>query len=518
VELSVNANHKKPELDGQFGELGPFQATKQLWAVRPDHKGLWDVKVDGSPCPVSLRSVEVLDETSGEPLRDPVRISAWDRVNGEKALYAAIGFKQGMVILEDEPAMLARAGDTDPFWLWHQFKSLSSDQQSMLLDLTRGPEYLWRFWKRDGPRKDQREISRKNVEELSENFHNLKPTEQDQAFNIIRRFDNNFFVHRYMDGGLVYLVLARINHSCRPNALTNDPKVVSGSHEPCKKLLIAKRDIAENEEITISYLDESELLEPLAERRKRLRRFGFECTCVRCVEEDANGDALLRRFRCTADSSCSGVHGAGSQGLLPCSSCGASATDSDAVLSTEEMHVSVYASLTQNLLSEKPLTTPDPFVEFAEGALSTGLAPDHWIVCKARDILSCFYEKGCRFQLAAENLQPIMDLSERVLGDRGWLRVESLADHHMQLGRFAEAFDGYVLAMQAVKRASPEHPVGQHFRCERIRGKLRSAIDARTCANEEAHQSLNAKPGMVQGAAPSDATVDGVLNAQRNGP
>jgi len=135
-----------------------------------------------------LRSIEVLDETSGEPLRDPVRIAAWDRVKGEKALYASTNFKHGMVILEDEPAMYAKAGDADLIWLWHQFKSLSSDQQSMLLGLTRGPEYLWRFWKRDGARKEQREIHRKNVEELSESFRNFKPSEQELAFNVFMGF------------------------------------------------------------------------------------------------------------------------------------------------------------------------------------------------------------------------------------------------------------------------------------------------------------------------------------------
>jgi SET domain-containing protein len=52
--------------------------------------------------------------------------------------------------------------------------------------------------------------------------------------------------------------------------------------------VIAKQDIAEGEEITISYVDPEW---PGHLRRDTLKRdYGFECHCPRCVEELKNGN------------------------------------------------------------------------------------------------------------------------------------------------------------------------------------------------------------------------------------
>jgi len=64
VEMSVGPTHNKPDLDGEFGQLGIFQAPAQKWAVRPDRRDLWDRREDNVPCPVLMCSTELSDCSS----------------------------------------------------------------------------------------------------------------------------------------------------------------------------------------------------------------------------------------------------------------------------------------------------------------------------------------------------------------------------------------------------------------------------------------------------------------------
>ncbi|CAL1156770.1 unnamed protein product [Cladocopium goreaui] len=90
-------------------------------------------------------------------------------------------------------------------------------------------------------------------------------------------------------GSGLYLRCSRANHSCRPNGFF---RVSKDGH----LALVARRAISAGEEVTISYLPESELLQPLARRQRSLTRFGFQCRCERCCADD------LRSFRCTCQA------------------------------------------------------------------------------------------------------------------------------------------------------------------------------------------------------------------------
>ena len=50
------------------------------------------------------------------------------------------------------------------------------------------------------------------------------------------------------------------------------------------KVFTAAADIGVGEELSISYLARSELLQGVKFRRKRLAHWGFVCECDRCVE------------------------------------------------------------------------------------------------------------------------------------------------------------------------------------------------------------------------------------------
>jgi hypothetical protein len=87
-------------------------------------------------------------------------------------------------------------------------------------------------------------------------------------------------------GSAVYATLARINHSCAPNA--RQEHVISTGDER----VVASRDIAAGEEVNISYID---ICQPTSRRREQLlASYRFNCVCKSCSAFDSN--PTLRRF------------------------------------------------------------------------------------------------------------------------------------------------------------------------------------------------------------------------------
>lgn len=69
--------------------------------------------------------------------------------------------------------------------------------------------------------------------------------------------------------------IARINHSCRPNA------AYYWNERLKRRFVYATRDIEEGEEIFVSFIS---LLMTREERQKKLARYGFTCTCPACSQ------------------------------------------------------------------------------------------------------------------------------------------------------------------------------------------------------------------------------------------
>ncbi|CAK9045615.1 unnamed protein product [Durusdinium trenchii] len=462
VEMSVGTVHAKPELDGQFGLLGAFQASTNAWEVMPDARGLWDVQIDGSAAPVKLRSPEICDEATGKAFVDPVQIGDWKTVPEEKALYARVTLQEGEVILEDEPAISAPFSFDMP-QLMKQFNQMSPSRQDAILQLSKGPDFLASL------RSETRHFTKETLQSASPEFSQLNESLQDQIWSMMRTFDCNSFSHSRSKSQLLYPTLARVNHSCRPNAVLGDPKPAEqdaklhSGLEPVdllKKALIAIEEIPEGEEITVSYLSEEDLLEPRPQRRQRLMDgFGFECFCSRCLDEDA--DRVLRTFRSAEGEGSTGTGGE------PC----------------EEMHVSSFADFLTKLSKEEPLSSPDELVAIAETASET-LAPSHWLLRKVHYVLSCFYEKNHRPALAVEHLQGILDLELRALGRISPSKWEQKGDQLVMKGDLPQAFECYAQVLKALKLRSPEvYPIpGRDMPCEEIRKKLRSVLDGVTAA------------------------------------
>ncbi|PVI06839.1 SET domain-containing protein [Periconia macrospinosa] len=74
--------------------------------------------------------------------------------------------------------------------------------------------------------------------------------------------------------------IARINHSCQPNA------AYVWNERERKRVVYASRAIRAGEEISDSYIP---LLIPREERKKRLERYGFQCSCEACLLRGKKG-------------------------------------------------------------------------------------------------------------------------------------------------------------------------------------------------------------------------------------
>ncbi|CCL99706.1 uncharacterized protein FIBRA_01728 [Fibroporia radiculosa] len=103
----------------------------------------------------------------------------------------------------------------------------------------------------------------------------------DLAREAYTRFgNNNFIIHSHLNtfGHGIYPLASRLfNHSCVPNAVA---KYIISPFESVQMEVVALRDIAEGEEITIPYLDPAL---PLHTRQEALRlNYGFTCTCPLC--------------------------------------------------------------------------------------------------------------------------------------------------------------------------------------------------------------------------------------------
>jgi hypothetical protein len=89
------------------------------------------------------------------------------------------------------------------------------------------------------------------------------------------------FTERSGGGTAVYGVASMMNHAC-------DPSAEALLHARGTLRVVATRDLAPGDEVTISYLGEAGAGLPVGDRRGRLAAgYGFECRCARCVAEAA---------------------------------------------------------------------------------------------------------------------------------------------------------------------------------------------------------------------------------------
>ncbi|KAK5631124.1 hypothetical protein RRF57_006839 [Xylaria bambusicola] len=135
---------------------------------------------------------------------------------------------------------------------------------------------------------------RDEVLELS--THDIASTHTEKVGKIFR---TNSFSTGFHDGKSnfrsLFTIISRINHSCRPNC------VYYFDSNTFSQNVVAVRDIQPGEELSIAYIDP---VLPQSERQKRLKSWGFECSCERCsvnatqvAESDGNVAEIHRLWK-----------------------------------------------------------------------------------------------------------------------------------------------------------------------------------------------------------------------------
>merc|ERR1719433_1195572 len=139
----------------------------------------------------------------------------------------------------------------------------------------------------------------------------------------------NCFGHHKEDGLVLYNRISMCAHSC-------DPSCCWSYGDEDAFVLRARVALNKGEELTISYLQDEDLLKSTAVRQQKLQNWRFTCQCGRCRLRVDNG----RGFRCR---SCRiGIlYASVAGGLEPCRVCSASPTQEDMnmLLHLEEEYV-----------------------------------------------------------------------------------------------------------------------------------------------------------------------------------
>lgn len=129
-------------------------------------------------------------------------------------------------------------------------------------------------------------IGTSSVSQYVTNVDNLTLTDEervsadaiiDQAYEDMEKVSGQFL---NCEGSGLFQLASCTNHSCEPNAEVTFP------HNSSTMVMVALRDIAADEEICISYLDDCQRGRSRHSRRKHLREnYVFECLCQKCEGE-----------------------------------------------------------------------------------------------------------------------------------------------------------------------------------------------------------------------------------------
>lgn len=195
---------------------------------------------------MSTYNPQITSRAAGDDLEDvDYRIKA---ISGKGlGLVATRAIQQGTKIIVEEPLILVPMPAMVP--------GMGFRLEDMISDIEAAFEKLM---------SDQKEVF------LALSDHKF-PSEKDQT-RLLTILRSNAFNTGESHIGL-FPKIARINHSCRPNAGN------WWSEKTGRRVIFAARDIQEGEEITFSY---TPLLKSTEERQARLSQYGFKCDCAAC--------------------------------------------------------------------------------------------------------------------------------------------------------------------------------------------------------------------------------------------
>ena len=188
--------------------------------------------------------------------------------------------RAGRVLLRDEPLLVFRTADHlgDPVMRELQ------DRVAPFLGAQPYPPEAVALFDRIAERIAEREFSQLSAV-AKRRYLALADAFAPAAKTLGGRYKTNSFAHIFADGyegAIVYDIVSRLNHSCAPNLASTGARGIHGFADATAEVA-ALRDVAEGEELFISYLTEDDLEKPTSARRALLQsKYNFLCGCARC--------------------------------------------------------------------------------------------------------------------------------------------------------------------------------------------------------------------------------------------
>ena len=188
--------------------------------------------------------------------------------------------RAGRVLLRDEPLLVFRTADHlgDPVMRELQ------DRVAPYLGAQPYPPEAVALFDRIAERIAEREFSQLSAV-AKRRYLALADAFAPAAKTLGGRYKTNSFAHIFADGyegAIVYDIVSRLNHSCAPNLASTGARGIHGFADATAEVA-ALRDVAEGEELFISYLTEDDLEKPTSARRALLQsKYNFLCGCGRC--------------------------------------------------------------------------------------------------------------------------------------------------------------------------------------------------------------------------------------------
>ena len=188
--------------------------------------------------------------------------------------------RAGRVLLRDEPLLVFRTADHlgDPVMRELQ------DRVAPFLGAQPYPPEAVALFDRIAERIAEREFSQLSAV-AKRRYLALADAFAPAAKTLGGRYKTNSFAHIFADGyegAIVYDIVSRLNHSCAPNLASTGARGIHGFADATAEVA-ALRDVAEGEELFISYLTEDDLEKPTSARRALLQsKYNFVCGCRRC--------------------------------------------------------------------------------------------------------------------------------------------------------------------------------------------------------------------------------------------
>jgi len=287
----------------------------------------WDDQ-DGSHRAVSFDQVmEPSEETTAwSSARIERRASVRRTAEKGRCLFTNEACEPGQVVFVEKPTLVALPAMSPK--LWEHLQKLHEAQplnlgtvtfhyaallSQLTLDIASIDVILDKFV--PDPEEDPGEDVLRIVQSVQENLAdtlNLKehPLDARRLQRLVSAWRYNSFGHHKEDGLVLYNRISMCAHSC-------DPSCCWSYGDDDAFVLRARIALNKGDELTISYLQDEDLLKGTQVRQQKLQNWRFTCMCPRCrLRVDAGRGFRCRRCRI-------GVLSASATGLEPCKVCNA---------------------------------------------------------------------------------------------------------------------------------------------------------------------------------------------------